>query len=163
MDSRKDSTSDSSSEADFFLEKQLSLSPRHKVWPWIATTTFFAILSIALFFKPAIEKSCMLGIDAHSEPSKPQVWRRSDFGTYDVLIPLCQRRPLTDFSLILAAAREVIELEDVQFTGNSAYDDNGRFYVNNPSPINYKDATPEADDAWKNLTLTGRMYPLFLP
>ena len=52
----------------------------------------------------------------------------------------------------------MIELEDVQFTGNSAYDDNGRFYVNNPSPIDYKGATPEADDAWRNLTLTGGMY-----
>lgn len=58
------------------------------------------------------------------------------------------------------AVRDIIELEDVQFTGNSAYDDNGRFFVNNPGPINYSDATPEADDAWKNLTLERSMYHL---
>jgi hypothetical protein len=61
--------------------------------------------------------------------------------------------------LILAAAREVIALQDVQFTGNSAYDDNGRFFVNNPSPVNYQGAGPEVDDAWRNLTLAGRKYP----
>ena len=64
------------------------------------------------------------------------------------------------WNLVSVAARDIIELEDVQFTGNSAYDDNGRFFVNNPGPINYSDATPEADDAWKNLTLEGRMYHL---
>ena len=62
--------------------------------------------------------------------------------------------------LISAAARVVIEPEEVQFTGNSAYDDNGRFYVPNPSPINYKGSGPEVDDAWRNLTLAGRRYLL---
>jgi hypothetical protein len=61
--------------------------------------------------------------------------------------------------LISAAAREVIALQDVQFTGNSAYDDNGRFFVNNPSPINYQGAGSEVDDAWRNLTLAGRKHP----
>jgi hypothetical protein len=53
----------------------------------------------------------------------------------------------------LESAREVLELEEVQFTGNSAYDDNGRFYVNNPSKIDYvSDPSPEIDEAWHNLT-----------
>lgn len=40
------------------------------------------------------------------------------------------------------------------------YDENGRFFVNNPGPINYTGAGPETDRAWKNLTLDDRMYPV---
>jgi hypothetical protein len=58
----------------------------------------------------------------------------------------------------LVAAREIIELEDVQFHGNSAIDDHGRFYIDNPSPINYTGAGPEIDEAWNNITLEGREY-----
>jgi hypothetical protein len=52
----------------------------------------------------------------------------------------------------------VIEAQDVKFTGNSAFDDHGRIFVPNPSPVDYVGATPETDAAWKNLTLDGRMY-----
>jgi hypothetical protein len=62
------------------------------------------------------------------------------------------------WSLTSAAARGVIELQDVGFTGNSAYDENGRFFVNNPSPVDYISATPEVDEAWNNLTLSNSMY-----
>lgn len=64
---------------------------------------------------------------------------------------------------MLAAARGVIELQDVGFTGNSAYDDNGRFFINNPSPIDYISVTPEVDEAWNNLTLSNSMALNFYP
>jgi hypothetical protein len=59
---------------------------------------------------------------------------------------------------VLAAAREAIEMQDVQFIGNTAFDDVGHRFVPNPSPIDYGGATPDVDEAWKNLTLEGRTY-----
>jgi len=56
------------------------------------------------------------------------------------------------------AARAAIEVQEVQFIGNSAFDADGQLFVPNASPIDYVSSTPEADAAWKNLTLDGRMY-----
>lgn len=136
---------ESPSDSDSFLETQHQLSHPQTPWPWIVSTIVLSVLSIALFFKPYIEKPC---------PTSQEVWRRSDLGKS---IFLQKRR---DFQLIqhhpIAAARKIIKTQDVQFTGNSAFDDNGRFFVPNPSPVDYVGATPETDAAWKNLTLDGR-------
>ncbi|KAH8898706.1 hypothetical protein GQ53DRAFT_816937 [Thozetella sp. PMI_491] len=55
--------------------------------------------------------------------------------------------------MIKAASREIIEYEDVMFTGNGAIGKNGKFYVEHPSAVDYIGPPSQiVDDAWHNLT-----------
>lgn len=48
--------------------------------------------------------------------------------------------------------RDLIEFEEVIFTGGPAYDDNGTMFIPNPSKIDYMaDPSPALDDAWDEL------------
>jgi hypothetical protein len=48
--------------------------------------------------------------------------------------------------------KDLVELEEVVFTGGPAYDENGTMYVPNPSKIDYiGDPSPKIDDAWNEL------------
>jgi hypothetical protein len=99
------------------------------------STAFFALLSFGLILKQSVGTPYDHCTDAQAPTAiGHQVWKRSD----------------------LSGARDVIELEDVQFNGNSAFDDHGRFFLANPSPINYTGAGPEVDAAWDNITLEGQ-------
>ncbi|KAL5083882.1 hypothetical protein Trisim1_000792 [Trichoderma cf. simile WF8] len=62
-----------------------------------------------------------------------------------------------------AAARESIEYHQVRFHGNAEYDENGQFFIPNPSPIDYiGPPSPAVDDAWRNLTGGEYLYIIFL-
>ncbi|KAH8898711.1 hypothetical protein GQ53DRAFT_877812 [Thozetella sp. PMI_491] len=55
--------------------------------------------------------------------------------------------------MLIAAYKDAIQEQDVQFTGNSAYDDQGLFYVQNPAEIDYVgEPSPLIDQAWYNLS-----------
>ncbi|KAI0481340.1 hypothetical protein GGR56DRAFT_689038 [Xylariaceae sp. FL0804] len=83
-------------------------------------------------FEPPSESDLFVPSSAGGESTDPcPVWRQSE----------------------LKSARDYIEEDDVQFTGNGMYDDNGRFFVNNPGEIDYiSGPTPEVDLAWRNLS-----------
>jgi uncharacterized protein (DUF2126 family) len=92
METNKLLAVDSLSDSDIFLERLLPVSRQGRPWPWIVSSALLAILSIALFFRPAAEQSCIADTKTYSdsciERCKQQVWRRSDFRKYEVLCHL---------------------------------------------------------------------------
>lgn len=136
MDDEKESL-ELLSESDRFIPRPLS-DPRQRLLPWIASTGVLAFISLSLIAYTWVLK-----------PTQFPEWKQSDFRECSYLI----YSPADFDSSEQAAARESIEYHQVRFHGNAEYDENGQFFIPNPSPIDYiGPPSPAVDDAWRNLT-----------
>lgn len=136
MDDEKES-SEIFSESDHFIPKPLS-HPKRQLLTWIASTGVLAFISLSLIAHILV-----------TNRSQCPEWKQSDFREF-----FTWTYNHADFdSSKQAASRESIEYHQVRFHGNAEYDENGQFFIPNPSPIDYiGPPSPAVDEAWRNLT-----------
>jgi len=146
MDSETTTNVDSSSEVEFFLEKQpLHLPRQRQLWPWMLSTALFAFLSLGLIIKQSLGSTHNHCTDAQASTTiVHQLWKRSDLSMLKTWWLIGRHQLMWR----LVAAREIIELEDVQFHGCHGSDSKAKFESFPDSNLDYLSLIKEDGPCW---------------